>query len=111
MISPQDNMPVTSTNESMEVDNDDNNVEEPTTTNNSNSNENPAPSAPTKSTAQTQSVNNVMASPSTVPSVTVSLHPLVIMNISEHWTRIRAQAGSPKQGSYFRGGFTVEFWR
>lgn len=36
---------------------------------------------------------NVMADPSTVPSVTISLHPLVIMNISEHWTRLRAQAG------------------
>lgn len=31
-------------------------------------------------------------------SVTVSLHPLVIMNISEHWTRIRAQEGSKQQG-------------
>lgn len=40
---------------------------------------------------------SVMASSGTVPSVTVSLHPLVIMNISEHWTRIRAQAGEPKQ--------------
>lgn len=28
-----------------------------------------------------------------IPSVTVSLHPLVLMNISEHWTRIRAQDG------------------
>jgi COP9 signalosome complex subunit 6 len=28
------------------------------------------------------------------PSVTISLHPLVLMNISEHWTRIRAQEGS-----------------
>lgn len=32
-----------------------------------------------------------------VPSVTVSLHPLVIMNISEHWTRVRAQEGRAKQ--------------
>lgn len=30
-------------------------------------------------------------------SVTIELHPLVIMNISEHWTRIRAQLGVPKQ--------------
>lgn len=29
----------------------------------------------------------------TQPSVVISLHPLVIMNISEHWTRIRAQEG------------------
>ncbi|CAD6994526.1 COP9 signalosome complex subunit 6 [Ceratitis capitata] len=35
---------------------------------------------------------NIMAGPGTIPSVTVSLHPLVILNISEHWTRIRAQA-------------------
>lgn len=28
------------------------------------------------------------------PSVVISLHPLVLMNISEHWTRIRAQEGS-----------------
>ncbi|XP_012272793.1 COP9 signalosome complex subunit 6 [Orussus abietinus] len=36
----------------------------------------------------------VMASSGTVGSVSVSLHPLVIMNISEHWTRLRAQAGT-----------------
>lgn len=35
----------------------------------------------------------------TLPSVTVSLHPLVIMNISEHWTRLRAQSGT-KQDVY-----------
>lgn len=40
---------------------------------------------------------NVMAESGTVPSVTISLHPLVIMNISEHWTRIRAQAGETCQ--------------
>lgn len=39
----------------------------------------------------------VMASSGTVGSVSVSLHPLVIMNISEHWTRIRAQEGKPQQ--------------
>ncbi|XP_058124034.1 COP9 signalosome complex subunit 6 isoform X1 [Anopheles ziemanni] len=37
---------------------------------------------------------NVMASSATVPSVTCSLHPLVIMNISDHWTRTRAQSGN-----------------
>lgn len=37
-----------------------------------------------------------MASASTVPSVSVSLHPLVLMNISEHWTRIRAQEGGSR---------------
>ena len=36
---------------------------------------------------------NVMASTGTTGSVCVSLHPLVIMNISEHWTRVRAQEG------------------
>ena len=41
---------------------------------------------------------NVMASSGTVGSVSVSLHPLVIMNISEHWTRLRAQEGTVQQG-------------
>lgn len=41
---------------------------------------------------------NVMANVGTAGSVTVSLHPLVIMNVSEHWTRIRAQHGKPMQG-------------
>ncbi|OAD47012.1 COP9 signalosome complex subunit 6 [Eufriesea mexicana] len=35
----------------------------------------------------------VMASSGTVGSVSISLHPLVIMNVSEHWTRLRAQEG------------------
>ncbi|KAK9888524.1 hypothetical protein WA026_000775 [Henosepilachna vigintioctopunctata] len=39
---------------------------------------------------------SVMA-PGSVSSVTCSLHPLVIMNISEHWTRERAQEGSVQQ--------------
>lgn len=43
------------------------------------------------------STKNVMAASGTSGSVSVSLHPLVIMNISEHWTRIRAQAGSQQQ--------------
>jgi COP9 signalosome complex subunit 6 len=30
-------------------------------------------------------------------SVSVALHPLVIMNISEHWTRVSAQEGKPTQ--------------
>ena len=41
---------------------------------------------------------SVMASAGTSGSVSVSLHPLVIMNISEHWTRVRAQEGKPMQG-------------
>ncbi|CAG2065376.1 unnamed protein product, partial [Timema podura] len=40
---------------------------------------------------------NVMASSGTVGSVSISLHPLVIMNISEHWTRLRAQEGTAQQ--------------
>ncbi|XP_030369513.1 COP9 signalosome complex subunit 6 [Scaptodrosophila lebanonensis] len=40
---------------------------------------------------------NIMAAAGTVASITISLHPLVIMNISEHWTRFRAQHGEPRQ--------------
>lgn len=43
---------------------------------------------------------SVMASAGTSGSVSISLHPLVIMNISEHWTRVRAQEGKPQQGEY-----------
>ncbi|PVD19165.1 hypothetical protein C0Q70_21730 [Pomacea canaliculata] len=39
----------------------------------------------------------VMAVQGTTGSVSVSVHPLVIMNISEHWTRARAQEGKPVQ--------------
>jgi COP9 signalosome complex subunit 6 len=39
---------------------------------------------------------NVMAG-GAVGSVTCSLHPLVIMNVSEHWTREKAQEGSVQQ--------------
>lgn len=38
---------------------------------------------------------SVMAPSTAAPSVIVSVHPLVIMNISEHWTRVRAQLGKP----------------
>lgn len=41
--------------------------------------------------------NDVMAVGSIANgSVSASLHPLVIMNVSEHWTRLRAQEGSPQ---------------
>ena len=41
---------------------------------------------------EAKSDNSVMASSSViVPTILVSLHPLDIMNVSEHWTRIRAQ--------------------
>lgn len=93
-------MPVTATNENMDVDSD-NNIGEASTsnlaTNTTPSTSNPGASS-TKSCSELAS-NSVMAGSATVPSVTVSLHPLVIMNISEHWTRIRAQNGSPQQGN------------
>uniref|UniRef100_A0A8C4Q1S4 COP9 signalosome complex subunit 6 n=1 Tax=Eptatretus burgeri TaxID=7764 RepID=A0A8C4Q1S4_EPTBU len=38
-----------------------------------------------------------MATAGVTGSVSVSLHPLVILNISEHWTRIRAQECRPMQ--------------
>ncbi|XP_048588542.1 COP9 signalosome complex subunit 6 [Nematostella vectensis] len=37
----------------------------------------------------------VIANSATTGSVSVALHPLVILNISEHYTRIRAQEGKP----------------
>jgi len=37
----------------------------------------------------------VMADSGVAATVSVSLHPLVIMNISEHWTRTKAQNGRP----------------
>lgn len=61
-------------------------------------------SAPIPSTSydiQTISSSQVMANQSIIPSVTVSLHPLVIMNISEHWTRIRAQKKRKQQGKHY----------
>ncbi|CAG9826389.1 unnamed protein product [Diabrotica balteata] len=44
----------------------------------------------------TDTGKNVMA-PGAVGSITCSLHPLVIMNVSEHWTRERAQEGAVQQ--------------
>ncbi|KAH3810297.1 hypothetical protein DPMN_138687 [Dreissena polymorpha] len=41
---------------------------------------------------------SVMAVMGASGSVSVALHPLVIMNISEHWTRVRAQEGKAQQG-------------
>lgn len=58
-------------------------------------------SAPTEmdvEDATSPTAKSVMASSGTVGSVSISLHPLVIMNISEHWTRIRAQEGTAHQG-------------
>ncbi|XP_064549645.1 COP9 signalosome complex subunit 6 [Drosophila montana] len=49
------------------------------------------------SNKQQQIKGNIMAASGTIASVTISLHPLVIMNISEHWTRFRAQHGESRQ--------------
>lgn len=49
----------------------------------------------------TEVSKNVMAS-GAVGSITCSLHPLVIMNVSEHWTRERAQEGAVQQGIQFK---------
>ena len=46
------------------------------------------------------SAATVMASAGTSGSVSVALHPLVIMNISEHWTRVKAQQGEALQGMF-----------
>lgn len=44
----------------------------------------------------------VLASSGSSGSVSVALHPLVIMNISEHYTRIKAQFGNTNpQGNFF----------
>lgn len=56
-----------------------------------------AAAAATMEVYETEPDKNVMAS-GTTGSVTCSLHPLVIMNISEHWTRARAQEGTVQQG-------------
>ncbi|KAG8201551.1 hypothetical protein JTE90_011226 [Oedothorax gibbosus] len=44
-----------------------------------------------------ENTKSLLAAPGTTGSVTISLHPLVIMNISEHWTRVKAQEGTPLQ--------------
>lgn len=45
-----------------------------------------------------ESNQSVMASSGATGSISVLLHPLVVMNISEHWTRVRAQEGKAQQG-------------
>ena len=49
----------------------------------------------TSSSDSKDNPDNVLASSGVMGSVSVALHPLVIMNISEHYTRIRAQNGKP----------------
>ena len=46
-------------------------------------------------------VSSIMAPSTTSPSVNVALHSLVILNVSEHWTRVRAQLGKPMRGSFY----------
>ena len=59
-----------------------------------------ASSASNADSAVTQNNSvRIMASSGTVGSVSISLHPLVIMNVSEHWTRLRAQEGSDQLGN------------
>lgn len=41
--------------------------------------------------------DKIIADSGVAATVSVSLHPLVIMNISEHWTRTKAQEGKPTQ--------------
>lgn len=53
------------------------------------------PSASTSSGTSSSKQIHVLAK-NAIPSVTISLHPLVLMNISEHWTRFRAQEGTAK---------------
>lgn len=50
-----------------------------------------------KKATASQASSGIMAAVGTAGSVTVSLHPLVIMNISEHWTRTKAQTGAPQK--------------
>lgn len=52
--------------------------------------------------ANPPSAIKVMASSGTVGSVSISLHPLVIMNVSEHWTRLRAQEGTDQLGIHIQ---------
>ncbi|XP_041974512.1 COP9 signalosome complex subunit 6 [Aricia agestis] len=54
----------------------------------------PNPTSPAPPAAG--NTKSVVVTTATSGSVTVSLHPLVIMNVSEHWTRVKAQEGAPQ---------------
>ena len=57
----------------------------------------------------TESKSSIIMAPSTAaPSVIVALHSLVILNISEHWTRARAQLGKPQRGKLLREVILLE---
>ena len=57
----------------------------------------PSVAAPAAAQARPAGSSNGVLATAGSTSVTVQLHPLVILNISEHWTRIRAQEGAPRQ--------------
>lgn len=46
------------------------------------------------STSGTLKKQHQILAKNAIPSVSISLHPLVLMNIAEHFTRIRAQEGA-----------------
>lgn len=46
--------------------------------------------------ASTSKRQDTILAKNAIPSVSISLHPLVLMNVAEHWTRIRAQEGAAK---------------
>lgn len=54
---------------------------------------------PETSMEQSSSYKQVMAPANISPSVIIALHPLVVMNIAEHWTRVRAQTGKSAHGN------------
>lgn len=53
---------------------------------------------PSTSKVKDNSKVSIMAPAGTTGSVSISLHPLVILNISEHWTRQHAEEGASVQG-------------
>lgn len=55
-----------------------------------------------KDTSSKDVSETVLASSGSSGSVSVALHPLVIMNISEHYTRIKAQYGNANPQGNFR---------
>lgn len=54
------------------------------------------PAASTSGASGTLRKQQQILAKNAVPSVAISLHPLVLMNIAEHWTRFRAQEGAAR---------------
>lgn len=54
------------------------------------------PAASTSGASGTLRKQQQIIAKNAVPSVAISLHPLVLMNIAEHWTRFRAQEGAAR---------------